>query len=892
MTARRGEEFTDAHAGTREASWRSILRERGLWICFGVALIYTSLNVASMAPIDTDEELYGLAAFRILEGESPIWVHHPALPYGGSYIGALKSYLDAPLVAAFGPSDLALRATSIVFRMLHLIPVFGTLLLMLGRRAALGGTLIQALLPLSIDYYHLSAMSHSLNTLLWYCAIFSAAYVCRFPTRNVGAALALGLASGLALWNTPQTLLMVPPAILCFLLATRGVPSFRKGVAGLTVAFLTGSAPWWYFNLLQSRMGTFHHNHLTVAAPMEGSAETLITAMRTWFSYAIVQLHTVFTPAPLAHQALHVFENPLPVDPPWVAWYVWLLQIIILGASAGFVVVLFRRYGLPLRLLSRSFSIRRNGPALAESDRQTLFWWCAIAGSAVLWFLAAGFTAPGISLAVRYLLPMIILLPLVLPLVTLHLLGGRDGMLRLVAGSIALLALIEVVHFPQRLQVRRKLVAQSRQILDQIKKWQARYIAGDWWDAGRYRYWTGEKIVAFYLDPTLKLEIFGPPPATLEPGPGLLILKRGSRREIYINKGASRDLVELKAPPAYRLFRIPTQPQPGFAAELVAAIGFRRFYERFQSGESSDMVLNQGLHSNAARRIVGASDIPSFVSDAQQEFLVFGPYVRLHPGLYEVEFKFEPPQPIRFTVSSDVTAEVGETILARQTRSFSSQGGSLKMAFEVPYGSEDEHETRLFVEQSEGPVVLSRVLLRRLATASTLPRNRFRILSAGSSEQTDFLRRYQKFQAGRSNQLILNSALSTIDADRIFDDGSRIVSFRSEAAPGFMVFGPYLGLRSGRYEVEFVFPSGQPRQFKAWADVAADSGDSVLARTEGQFTNEGGVLKTSFEVPLGSNDLYETRLYLERADGPVTLSRVLLRRAGKSSAQSAVKGDG
>lgn len=72
-------------------------------VALGLLYRLTLIIVASPPP-NSDEATMGLAALHIAQGRQ-----FPAYFYGQQYMGTLQAYLAAPLFAAFGPSDVALR---------------------------------------------------------------------------------------------------------------------------------------------------------------------------------------------------------------------------------------------------------------------------------------------------------------------------------------------------------------------------------------------------------------------------------------------------------------------------------------------------------------------------------------------------------------------------------------------------------------------------------------------------------------------------------------------------------------------------------------------------------------------------------------------------------------
>jgi hypothetical protein len=92
------------------AAWRT--RPAGsLAVLFGLLGVgyRLILLLAEVPPANSDEATSGLVAMHVAQGRE-----FPLFFYGQHYMGALESYLAAPLFAAFGPSTLALRLPNLL----------------------------------------------------------------------------------------------------------------------------------------------------------------------------------------------------------------------------------------------------------------------------------------------------------------------------------------------------------------------------------------------------------------------------------------------------------------------------------------------------------------------------------------------------------------------------------------------------------------------------------------------------------------------------------------------------------------------------------------------------------------------------------------------------------
>jgi hypothetical protein len=146
----------------------------------------------------------------------------------------------------------------------------------------------------------------------------------------------------------------------------------------------------------------------------------------------------------------------------------------------------------------------------------------------------------------------------------------------------------------------------------------------------------------------------------------------------------------------------------------LAAAEFARSSAAFLRGDVPELLLNAGLSSHDAERVVGEPCELCFRSRRAGEHLVYGPYTRLSPGRYQVSFEVPAPQPGGFVVRADVAAEAGGWVAWTRRESLGPEGGTLQGTFEVGAGDGRLYETRVWLESAGAPVVLSAVRLRRL----------------------------------------------------------------------------------------------------------------------------------------------------------------------------------
>ncbi|MBX6723364.1 MAG: hypothetical protein IRY92_09045, partial [Dactylosporangium sp.] len=114
-------------AARRGRWWRPPLDGPGLAaLALGVAGVgyRLALLLLGVPGTNSDEAMFGLAALHIAQGRAT-----PIYMYGQHYMGAVESYLAAPLFAAFGPNWLLLRIP-----VLALYAVFVVLMYRMTRR--------------------------------------------------------------------------------------------------------------------------------------------------------------------------------------------------------------------------------------------------------------------------------------------------------------------------------------------------------------------------------------------------------------------------------------------------------------------------------------------------------------------------------------------------------------------------------------------------------------------------------------------------------------------------------------------------------------------------------------------------------------------------------------
>jgi len=622
-----------------------------------------------MRLLNGDEALINITVFDILHGKFTIWC------CGYTYIGALSNYISAPFVALFGNSDTVFRLPALVYRILGMFLCSVSLELLLGRKAAIQGVLFSGLWPIELNDQLLTAEYMGFFVFEMYCAIFFLVCAFHFRDRIISFGMLLGFVSGLGLWTTPITLTMTVPFAAAYLFSSS--PSWKK-IAALAT-FLPGSLPFWYYNLIVTRMGTFHENLVT--AGFNGSVSgKLIGASHNWSFFFSDVLQSLFNP-----EKYFVISHFLPI-----------LFVISWGL---FIVVVFR----------------------TRRERESGFWIFAILGTLLIWMLAVGFAGAG-SLrgrVSRYMLPIFVLTPFVFAFLIQF---QRKLLVLLIPFLIVpVLALFET---GPRLQILHSSASMKRKILEIARQANADYIIGDFWDVLPYAVWTSGRMVAISTTNNLPL-LFGHPPQDLpQTSRGLLLFRKNSAIQNALQSkdlltglkldqlrdyGRERDATQLQ------VYEVATLPVESKLANLIATVKkYHENYDLFVQNKTNELDLNPALYVLHATRFDVQNGNLKLKTNHQQEFFSYGPYIRLNAGKYEVQYVFEPSESQDFTVVTDIISELGDRTIARQSYTLSGNGGILKTTFSVAPRDRAFYEMRVYVVRTNNWITLSHTVLKRL----------------------------------------------------------------------------------------------------------------------------------------------------------------------------------
>jgi hypothetical protein len=213
-----------------------------------------SLPFLSYAGLQNDEVLFAAALYRPATATFSFDVLHYNVPIMlMGYLGALKTWLYAPILLLWAPSSFSIRVPAALIGSLTIWIFFLLLEKLHGRRAAWVGALLLAtdsmvLLTTSFDWGPV-ALQHLLFTSGAYLAV-------RFHGSGrllylYGAAFAWGV----ALWDKALFIWIFSGLVVVFAPWFRRVR--RRAAAGATLAFCLGALPLLGFNLLRHR-ATLH----------------------------------------------------------------------------------------------------------------------------------------------------------------------------------------------------------------------------------------------------------------------------------------------------------------------------------------------------------------------------------------------------------------------------------------------------------------------------------------------------------------------------------------------------------------------------------------------------------------------------------------------------------
>jgi hypothetical protein len=259
---------------------------------------------------DYDEGMVGLQVLRILRGEFPVF--HPGQPY----LGALESYLIAPLFVLFGPNAITLKLIPWLLSGAYIATTGWLASRAFGPRVASLSALLAAFAPSYLLVVGTKTWGATAETLvLGNLALIATSYVLdtRIPTETRERALTLlGFVGGVACWVSWLFAFYAVPIAL--VLGWNARPLLRRVWRNAGTAFLIGSAPFWLYNL--------NHDFAT-------------------FRYLLRDQGDVQIGEVLNHLNYDLSPRMVSGDPRWklLSWpATWWLQIVYEGGLVGLAI--------------------------------------------------------------------------------------------------------------------------------------------------------------------------------------------------------------------------------------------------------------------------------------------------------------------------------------------------------------------------------------------------------------------------------------------------------------------------------------------------------------------------------------------------------------------------
>lgn len=209
-----------------------------LAVVTGIGLRVWAL-ASPLGALDGDEAVWGLMSVHVLDGELPTFF------WGQEYGGSQEVLLTSLVVAAVGPSALAIRLVPLALFAfaVWLVRVIGRQTI--GEPGATYAAALMCVFPAYLIWKSTRAHGFYGSGLVF--GLLALLILVKLRDRDsVRLYAALGLVLGLGLWATPQVGLIALPGI-AWLIARR--PATLRGAAFVLPAALLGALPWILWNV-------------------------------------------------------------------------------------------------------------------------------------------------------------------------------------------------------------------------------------------------------------------------------------------------------------------------------------------------------------------------------------------------------------------------------------------------------------------------------------------------------------------------------------------------------------------------------------------------------------------------------------------------------------------
>ncbi|HEV3455038.1 MAG TPA: glycosyltransferase [Thermoanaerobaculia bacterium] len=464
------------------ASYLALLGRQGdrwTWAALLVVAVGVALRVAMTFPSykylgDADCLLTGITALRLLGGHLPVFFATPR-------IGAIASYVAAPIFLVFGASRTSLAASTLLLG----LGLFAAWLLFL--RELFGRRLFLAALPFvavpAAIFSQWSAIPNGYPETLLLCA--TTLWLAARLARGAGSRLdflAFGLSAGLGWWTSLLTLACAVPAAAWMVWRRPRLLSHARFLALAAAGFLLGVFPWIAYHVRYHHK-PFHDNYAVV--PVHGIATMLATGRR---------LLVDVLPAVIAPRF-----NPFPSDPlhPLLRFPALLVTV---------AAILFCLLAAPLARRRASDATAPNhahSTESTESIERSVWPLCALVLAVTfgLNMVSAASEGQGPMLQVRYLLPIYLVVPAMLALLLLAIGRRWPALAFLLAGVVVAFNLAGTV-LPWS-QQRRALVRDAHAdelVLEVLKRQGVSVVVGSYWWVYPFNFLSGETILGLPVE--------------------------------------------------------------------------------------------------------------------------------------------------------------------------------------------------------------------------------------------------------------------------------------------------------------------------------------------------------------------------------------------------------
>lgn len=215
--------------------------------------------------LDADEAVWGLMTMHALDGDLNVFF------WDQNYGGTQEVLLSVPVFAAAGAGVASVRFVPIVLFVLAVALVWRIGRRTIGEPAATAAAVFFAIWPGYLVWKSTRAHGfYGVGLVLTLLVVLLALRLVDRP-RTLEAVL-LGLVMGLGWWATPQTVLVIIPALAWLAFRLRGrTLSLWPSVP----AAIAGAAPWVGWNLL--------HGFESLETPFEPGNDTYVDHVRTFF---------------------------------------------------------------------------------------------------------------------------------------------------------------------------------------------------------------------------------------------------------------------------------------------------------------------------------------------------------------------------------------------------------------------------------------------------------------------------------------------------------------------------------------------------------------------------------------------------------------------------------